>query len=67
MQLYKCGSEWRRWDLQVHAPDSVLETQFKGNFYVYISEIENSDSGVSVIGITDYYYISGYEKALVYR
>lgn len=67
MRLYEHGSEWRRWDLHVHTPDSVLETQFKGDWDGYISAIEQSDSGVAVIGITDYYSISGYEKVLAYR
>ena len=67
MRLYEHGSEWRRWDLHVHTPDSVLETQFKGDWDGYISAIEQSDSGIAVIGITDYYSISGYEKVLAYR
>ena len=67
MRLYEHGSEWRRWDLHVHTPDSVLETQFKGDWDGYISAIEKSDSGVAVIGITDYYSISGYEKVLASR
>lgn len=67
MRLYEHGSEWRRWDLHVHTPDSVLETQFKGDWNGYISAIEQSDSGVAVIGITDYCSISGYEKVVEYR
>lgn len=67
MCLYEHGSEWRRWDLHVHTPDSVLETQFKGDWDGYISAIEQSDSGVAVIGITDYCSISGYEKVVEYR
>ncbi|WP_371189566.1 TrlF family AAA-like ATPase [Thalassotalea maritima] len=67
MGLYEHGSEWRRWDLHVHTPDSVLETQFKGDWDGYITAIEQSDSGVAVIGITDYCSISGYEKVLDYR
>ncbi|EPR7343229.1 TrlF family AAA-like ATPase, partial [Vibrio parahaemolyticus] len=67
MRLYEHGSEWRRWDLHVHTPDSVLETQFKGDWDGYIAAIEQSDSGVAVIGITDYCSISGYEKVVEYR
>lgn len=67
MRLYEHGSEWRRWDLHVHTPDSVLETQFKGDWDGYISAIEQSDSGIAVIGITDYCSISGYEKVVWYR
>lgn len=67
MTRYEHGSEWRRWDLHIHTPDSVLETQFKGDWEGYIVAIEQSDSGVAVIGITDYCSISGYEKVLAYR
>lgn len=67
MRLYEHGSEWRRWDLHVHTPDSVLETQFKGDWDGYITAIEQTDSGVAVIGITDYCSISGYEKVVEYR
>lgn len=67
MKLYEHGSEWRRWDLHVHTPDSVLETQFKGDWDGYITAIEQTDSGVVVIGITDYCSISGYEKVAEYR
>lgn len=67
MKLYEHGSEWRRWDLHVHTPDSILETQFRGDWESYITAIEQSTSGVAVIGITDYYSISGYEKVLAYR
>lgn len=67
MSLYEHGSEWRRWDLHVHTPDSVLETQYKYDWDGYISAIEQSDSGVAVIGITDYCSISGYEKVVEYR
>ncbi|WP_421420509.1 TrlF family AAA-like ATPase (plasmid) [Pseudoalteromonas lipolytica] len=67
MHLYEHGSEWRRWDLHVHTPDSVLETQFKGDWDGYITAIEQSDSGVAVVGITDYCSISGYEKVVEYR
>ncbi|MCL1056474.1 hypothetical protein L2729_00525 [Shewanella gelidimarina] len=67
MQLFEHGSEWRRWDLHVHTPDSVLETQFKSDWDAYITAIEDNDSDISVIGITDYYSISGYEKVLAYR
>jgi len=33
----------------------------------YINEIESKGDNVSVIGVTDYYTISGYEKKLNYK
>lgn len=67
MHLYEHGSEWRRWDLHVHTPDSALETKFKDDWEAYITAIEQSNSGIAVVGITDYCSISGYEKVLKYR
>lgn len=62
MSRFKHGSEWRRWDLHVHTPDSVLESQFKSDWDGYLDVIESKGDQVSVIGVTDYYTISGYEK-----
>lgn len=66
---FKRGSEWRKWDLHVHSPASVLNnSQFVGstveekwqNFYLALSEIQD----VSVVGITDYFSIDGYLKII---
>lgn len=71
------GSVWRKWDLHVHTPESYSH-QFKflndeerkkyhGDIWEkYISELEKI-SGISVIGITDYFTIEGYKKVLEYR
>ncbi len=67
MSNYPKGSEWRKWDLHVHSPASVLNNaQFAGatdeekwnNFYTKLRSI----TGFSVIGITDYFSIEGYKK-----
>ena len=61
------GSVWRKWDLQVHIPESKHANQYqtKDNLDVwdqFIEDLHNSD--VSVFGITDYFLIDGYEKFL---
>ena len=61
------GSEWRKWDLQVHIPESKHANQYhtKSDLDVwdqFIDDLHNSD--VSVFGITDYFLIDGYEKFL---
>ncbi len=61
------GSEWRKWDLHVHSPLSILNNQFpkledgKPNWEPFLQKLESLD--VAVIGITDYFTIEGY-KAL---
>jgi len=64
MHKYPRGSEWRKWDLHVHTPESVLFQQFNCQFDEYAKTlIERAiKEQVSVIGITDYFSIDGYKK-----
>lgn len=60
------GSIWRKWDLHVHTPFSILNDQFKtSNFEEYVHRIINKaiQENVFCVGITDYFLIEGY-KAL---
>jgi hypothetical protein len=62
--VYPRGSAWRRWDLHVHTPDS-FENSFGGwDGYVQALEAVNA---VSVLGVTDYFFIDGYRKLLDLR
>ncbi len=63
---YPRGSEWRRWDLHVHTPASALNSEF-GKWDDYITALEKTGAGVSVIGITDYCSIDGYKSVLEYK
>jgi energy-coupling factor transporter ATP-binding protein EcfA2 len=53
------GSIWRRWDLHVHTPDS-FENDF-GGWDAYLTAAR-AIKGVSVLGVTDYFFIDGYRK-----
>ena len=62
---YPKGSEWRKWDLQIHVPGAKHADQYTAESGVdlwekFIECIKNSD--VSVFGITDYFSVAGYEK-----
>ena len=59
------GSEWRRWDLHVHTPDTALSDQF-GGWDEYLTAIE-AQSSVRVIGVTDYLSIVNYSKLADYK
>jgi len=64
---YPRGSEWRRWDLHVHTPESKLGNSFPGmDWEEYVTALEASAraNDIAVVGITDYMSIDGYEKAL---
>jgi len=59
------GSEWRKWDLQIHVPGSKHANQYSTKEGVdvwekFIEYIKNSD--IAVFGITDYFSVAGYEK-----
>lgn len=61
---YPSGSEWRRWDLQVHTPFSVLNNGFGADFDAYAETLfrQALEKGISAIGITDYFCIEGYKQ-----
>jgi len=61
---YPKGSEWRRWDLHVHTPHSLLGTPFKDvswDLYLDALEAEAKKNQIAVIGVTDYMSVDGYE------
>lgn len=71
------SSQWTKWDLHVHTPDSFENHfsfcdegergKFSGKIWEkYIQELEKIE-GISAIGITDYFTIEGYKKILKYR
>jgi ABC-type lipoprotein export system ATPase subunit len=59
------GSEWRRWDLHVHTPETVLNDQFTG-WEPYLKAIE-SHPHVKVVGVTDYMSIDNYSKLKAHK
>ncbi len=64
------GSEWRKWDLHMHTPKSIHNNYGGDNDVIwdkYIAALEHLPEDVKVIGITDYYFIDGYEKVMEYR
>lgn len=73
---YDYGSMWRKWDLHIHSPYSVLNNGDLGDGfsnqgdelerimekYVYEIFTRAIDNDVHCIGITDYFVIEGYKK-----
>ena len=59
---YPRGSEWRKWDLHLHTPETAKNDQFGGGENVweeYISKLE-ANKEIAVLGITDYFSIDNY-------
>lgn len=70
--MYEQGSTWRKWDLHIHSPLSILNNQYQkmkdGNpdWEAFISKLE-SLGDVGVIAITDYFTIDGYKVVMEYK
>jgi ABC-type lipoprotein export system ATPase subunit len=56
---YLKGSEWRKWDLHVHTPESQ---GFSGDWQQFIIQLGNADC--DVIGINDYFSVAGYMEIM---
>jgi ABC-type lipoprotein export system ATPase subunit len=56
------GSEWNRWDPHIHAPGTVLNDQFGGDWAAYLKAIDESTPSIRSLGITDYCTIQTYRE-----
>ncbi|MDB4925535.1 TrlF family AAA-like ATPase [Mucilaginibacter sp.] len=68
---YPKGAEWRKWDLHVHTPYSLVQ-HFSGQdedtkWETFITDLEALPAEFKVLGINDYLFIDGYKKVLEYR
>ena len=54
------GSEWRKWDLHIHAPGTTKNDQYQGDnlSVLFCERLEQSD--VAAFGITDYFSAESY-------
>jgi ABC-type cobalamin/Fe3+-siderophores transport system ATPase subunit len=64
MKRFPRGSQWRKWDLHVHHPETKLANEFSKNssgetdWGRFCELLHNSD--VDAIGITDYFSLNGF-------
>lgn len=58
------GSEWRKWDLHVHTPESILNNGFGDNWDEYVKQLFKKaiEKDIGTIAMTDYCSIDGYKK-----
>jgi predicted ATPase len=56
------GSCWRKWDLHVHTPASILNQNFGSDWDSYVQKLFKKaiQLEIEAIGITDYFSIDGY-------
>lgn len=64
MNNYQKGSIWRKWDLHVHTPASLLNNGFGSEWDTYVKNLFKTliEKEIAVVGITDYFNIDGYKK-----
>jgi len=64
---YERGSIWRKWDLHLHTPSSIIQ-DFGGDnpatWNKYIEALKSLSPDISTIAVTDYLFLDGYRKLL---
>lgn len=61
------GSRWLRWEPHVHAPGTLFNDQFKGNWDEYLTALETATPAISAIAVTDYYLLDTYRSVLEHK
>ena len=64
-KTYPRGSQWSKWDLHVHTPDSLVNYYSGTNeqaWEQFINELEALPPEFKVLGINDYWFLDGYRK-----
>lgn len=59
------GSTWKKWDLHVHTPCSIVQNYGDNNaatWDAFLADLENLPPEFKVIGINDYIFVDGYER-----
>ena len=59
---WSIGSRWLRWDPHIHAPGTLRNDQFGGDWDAYIRRLEEAHPAVSALGITDYFTLRTYKE-----
>lgn len=61
-QPLNSGSNWLRWEPHVHAPGTIFNDQFKGDWESYLAALEAADPPIRAIAVTDYYLLDTYRN-----
>ncbi len=69
-KIYPKGSEWRKWDLHIHTPKSIIQG-YGGDkpevWNQFIETLKNLPPEIKVIAVADYLFVDGYEYLLTRR
>lgn len=61
-QQWSVGSRWVRIDPHLHAPGTLQNDQFQGDWDGYITRINNAVPQALVLGVTDYFSLRCYQE-----
>ena len=68
--MYPRGSEWRKWDLHIHTPKSIVQ-HYGGDtpeaWDKFIQKLASLPKEVAAIAVTDYLFCDGYELLVARR
>jgi len=62
------GSTWKKWDLHVHTPDSLVQHypgEREAAWGAFLTDLEALPPEFKVLGINDYLFVDGYERLLL--
>lgn len=59
------GSQWRKWDLHVHTPASIVH-HYPGEdpWPAFLDDLEHLPLEFKVLGVNDYIFLDGYRRIL---
>lgn len=67
MSTIERGSMWKKWDLHVHTPESIVHNypgEKEAAWQAFLSDLEALPPEFKVLGINDYLFTDGYERVL---
>lgn len=70
MTVNLLGSTWKKWDLHVHTPESLIH-QYPGEkeaaWQAFLADLEALPPEFKVLGVNDYLFVDGYARILEER
>lgn len=70
MSIAQPGSTWKKWDLHVHTPESLVHHypgEREAAWQAFLADLESLPPEFKVIGINDYLFVDGYARVLEER
>jgi hypothetical protein len=65
MPIVSHGSWWRKWDLHVHTPESLIHN-YPGDkeaaWQAFLNDLKELPPEFKVLGINDYIFVDGHER-----